>query len=169
MKRNFEPDFLGQTQEERDKIAFEMQKSPFKSWIQMNDNQVNNLIYLTDKSPLAMKILLFLAKHSDNYNAVMVSQSTLGEIFSVSRVSINNAIKVLKEHNFLQLQRSGNGFIYFLNSNVVWKSYGTNHKFAEFNAKIIFSKEEMKGLEINKISIQKGTRVEQNIEVQQAK
>lgn len=160
MKANTKPEFLGQTQEERNKIAFELQKSPFKSYVQLNDNQMNNLIYLTDKSPLAMKVLLFLAKHSDNYNAVMVSQSTLGEIFNVSRTSINNSIKILKEHNFLQLQKSGNGFIYFLNSNVIWKSYGTNHKFAEFNAKVIFSQEELKELRLNKISVQKGTRVD---------
>jgi len=160
LKANTKPEFLGQTQEERNKIAFELQKSPFKSYVQLNDNQMNNLIYLTDKSPLAMKVLLFLAKHSDNYNAVMVSQSTLGEIFNVSRTSINNSIKILKEHNFLQLQKSGNGFIYFLNSNVIWKSYGTNHKFAEFNAKVIFSQEELKELRLNKISVQKGTRVD---------
>lgn len=161
MKRNFSPDFLGQTQEERDKMSFELQKSPFKSWLQFNSNQMNNLIYLVDKSPMAMKILLFLAEHSDNYNAVMVSQSTLGKILKTSVRTVNGAIKILKEHQFLQVQKSGSGFIYFLNSNVVWKSYGTNHKFAEFNAKVIFSREEMQGLEINKISIQKGTRVEQ--------
>lgn len=160
MKQNLEPDYLGQSQEERDRISFELQKSPFKSWLQFNSNQMNNLIYLIDKSPMAMKVLLFLAEHSDNYNAVMVSQTTLGQILKTSTRTINSSIKILKEHNFLQVQRSGTGFIYFLNSNVIWKSYGTNHKFAEFNAKVIFSKQEMEGLEINKISIQKGTRVE---------
>lgn len=162
MKRKFTEDYLGQTQEERDRIAFEMQKSPFKEWIQLNKNEVDNLIYLAAKSSLAIQILLFLAKASDNYNAVMISQNTLGQIFNVSRQSINTTIKILKEHNFIQIQRSGVGFIYFINSNVVWKSYGTNHKFAEFNAKIIFSEEEIEGLQINKISIQKGTRIEKN-------
>ena len=160
MKSSKIPDYLGQEQNERNKIAFEMQKSPFKSWLQFNSNQMDNLIYLIDKSPMAMKILLFLAEHSDNYNAVMVSQSTLGKILKTSTRTVNSSIKILKEHHFLQVQKSGTGFIYFINSNVIWKSYGTNHKFAEFNAKVIFSKEEMKGLEVNKISIKKGTRLE---------
>lgn len=160
MKRYLKEDYLGQTQEERDKIAFEMQKSPFKEWIQLNKTELDNLIYLAAKSSLAIQLLLFLAKASDNYNAVMISQNTLGEIFGISRQSINSTIKILKEHNFIQIQKSGVGFIYFINSNVIWKSYGTNHKFAEFNAKIIFSESEIEGLQINKISIQKGTRVE---------
>ena len=36
MKKNLIEDYIGQTQEERDKIAFELQKSPFDEWVQLN-------------------------------------------------------------------------------------------------------------------------------------
>lgn len=164
MKSYDKPDYLGQTQEERDRISFEMQKSPFKKWIQFNENEINNLMYLTSLNPLAMNILYFLMKNANNYNAVIVSQKTLAEILGKSIRSIATAIKVLKEHNFIDVRKDGRGNIYMINSNVSWKSYGSNHKFAEFNAKVIFSEQEMQGIELNKTYIRTGQNLINNKE-----
>ena len=156
MKRKFTEDYLGQTQEERDKIAFEMQKSPFQSWIQLNTDNIKNLILLNSLNPLATNVLYFLMENVNNYNAVIISQKSLGLIFNKSIQSINYAIKILREHNFINIQKDGRGNIYFVNSNLIWKSYGTNHKFAEFNAKIIFSEEEISKMNFQKTILQKG-------------
>lgn len=143
------------------KVPDDMIKSPFDSWIQFNEEQIDNYLKLMRINALSAEILTFLMKHCDNYNCVIISQKTIAEIFSRSRQTINNAIKVLKEHNFIKIKKTGNGTFYFINSNFIWKSYGTNHRFAEFNAKIIFSRQEIleTGLELNKIWIKKGQNV----------
>lgn len=156
MKRKFTEDYSGQVQEERDKIAFEMQKSPFQSWIQLNTDNIKNLILLNSLNPLATNVLYFLMENANNYNAVIISQKSLGLVFNKSIQSINYAIKILREHNFINIQKDGRGNIYFVNSNLIWKSYGTNHKFAEFNAKIIFSEEEISKMNFQKTILQKG-------------
>ena len=159
MKKNFEEDYLGQTQEERDKIAFEMQKSPFKSWIQMNEEGLKHLMVLNSINPLATNILYFLMENANNYNAVIISQRTLGLIFNRTAKTINLAIKVLREHNFINIQKDGRGNMYFVNANLMWKSYGTNYKFAEFNAKIIFSKEEIEKMNFKDTLLKKGQNI----------
>lgn len=159
MKKNLIEDYNGQTQEERDKIAFELQKSPFDEWVQLNKQGLQHLMLLNTISPLATNILYFLIENSNNYNCVIVSQSTLGKIFKKSNTSINLAIKKLKEHNFINIQKDGRGNMYFVNANLVWKSYGTNHKFAEFNAKIIFSQEEIEKMNFKNTLLKKGQNI----------
>lgn len=159
MKAHTELDYLGQTQDERNKIAFELQKSPFSEWVQLNQNGLQHLMMLNTISPLATNILYFLIKNANNYNCVIVSQSTLGKVFDKSITSINLAIKKLKEHNFINIQKDGRGNMYFVNANLMWKSYGTNYKFAEFNAKIIFSQEELKKMNFKETLLKKGQNV----------
>ena len=84
MKKNLIEDYIGQTQEERDKIAFELQKSPFDEWVQLNKQGLQHLMLLNTISPLATNILYFLIENSNNYNCVIVSQSTLGKIFKAT-------------------------------------------------------------------------------------
>lgn len=159
MKRNFVPDYLGQSQDERDRLTFQMQKSPFKHYTQFNDDGLKSLMILNTISPLATNILYFMIENANNYNCVIISQKTLGKIFGKSVTSINLAVKILKEHNFINIKKDGRGNIYFVNANIIWKSYGTNHKFAEFNAKVIFSEEELNSLNLEKTLIKKGTNV----------
>lgn len=159
MKRDFEENYFGQSQEERDRIAFEMQKSPFKSWIQMNESGLRHLMLLNSINPLATNILYFLIENANNYNAVIVSQKSLGLIFKRTTKTINLAIKVLKEHNFINIKKDGRGNMYFINSNLVWKSYGSNYKFAEFNAKIIFSQEEVEKMSFKETLLKKGQNI----------
>ena len=76
-----------------------------------------------------------------------------------ARKIINLAIKKLKEHNFINIQKDGRGNMYFVNANLVWKSYGTNHKFAEFNVKIIFSQEEIQKMNFKNTLLKKGQNI----------
>lgn len=150
---------MGQSQDERDRIAFQMQKSPFTNYTQLNDETFKDLIYLNTINPLATNILYFMIENANNYNAVIVSQKTLGQIFGKSHQTISNAVRVLKEHKFINIKKDGRGNIYFVNASLIWKSYGSNHKFAEFNAKIIFSEEEVENLNLEKTLLRKGTNI----------
>ena len=64
------------------------------------------------------------------------------EVFGYSRAAISEAIKLLKEHKFIEVKKTGTSNIYMINKQLYWNSWGTNYAYAEFGAKIIISASE---------------------------
>ena len=116
--------------------------SPFKSFVQMNKKTYEMEDKLMQENPLAYRIWRFLANNMDDYNAVIVSQETLTELFEVSKTTIWRAIKVLKDGNYIKTYRTGGSNIYALNDNMVWNSWGDNKRYSKFNANVIISESE---------------------------
>lgn len=117
-------------------------KSPFKSFVQMNKKTYALEDRLMQKNPLAYRIWRFLANNMDGYNAVIVSQETLTELFEVSRTTIWRAIKILEDDNYIRTYKSGTSNVYALNDDMVWNSWGTNKKYSKFSANVIISESE---------------------------
>lgn len=145
--------------EKREQEQLKREKSsPFKSFIQMNKKTYELEDKLMQKNPLAYRIWRFLANNMDSYNAVIVSYSTMQEIFEVSRMTLYRAIKLLDEDDYIRIYKSGTSNVYALNDNMVWNSWGTNKKYSKFNANVIISedeqteeiKKELKDLKIEK-------------------
>ncbi len=96
--------------------------------------------------------------YEELFNAVIVSQEVLTEMFEVSRSTIYRAIKILDEGNYIKIYKSGTSNVYALNDDMVWNSWGTNKKYSKFNANVIISedeqteeiKKELKDLKIEK-------------------
>lgn len=141
------------TFEEREKQIQEEQKleqeqlkreknSPFNSFIQVNKKTYQLEDKLMKESPLAYRIWRFLANNMDSYNAVIISQEVLTEIFEVSRSTIYRAVKILDEGNYIKIYKSGTSNVYALNDDMVWNSWGTNKKYSKFNANVIISENE---------------------------
>ena len=124
--------FIEVKQEEKHEQEVEDKKknSPFANWLQVNntDDLYKAEDWLIKKSPIAYRVLRFLAKQMDNYNAIICSFSS--------------AVKLLKEHNYIDVKKSGTTNVYLINKQLYWKSWGKNHRFAEFGAKIIISEAE---------------------------
>lgn len=116
--------------------------SPYKSFVQLNKDTYNLEDKLMQENPLAYRIWRFLANNMDNYNAVIVSQETLTEIFDVSKTTIWRAIKVLRDGNYIKTYRTGGSNIYALNDKMVWNSWGNNLKYSKFGANVILSESE---------------------------
>ncbi len=130
-------------QDEQERQAIEQaRKSPFKSFIQLNKEFYKQEDWLMGKSPLAYRIFRFLIEHMDDFNAVMCSYKVMQEQFDVSAESVRRAIKILKDNKFLDIYKSGSSNVYSLNKNIVWNSWGTNHKYAKFGANIILAESE---------------------------
>ena len=116
--------------------------SPFNSFIQVNKKTYQLEDKLMKESPLAYRIWRFLANNMDSYNAVIVSQEVLTEIFEVSKTTIWRALKLLREDNYIKVYRTGGSNIYALNDDMVWNSWGTNKKYSKFSANVIISENE---------------------------
>lgn len=139
--------------EQREKDLKEMDKreeetrkreknSPFRSFVQVNKDTYKLEDQLMKENPLAYRIWRFLANNMDRYNAVIISQETLTELFEVSRTTIWRAIKVLDEGEYIKIYKSGTSNVYALNDNMVWNSWGSNKKYSKFSANVIISEEE---------------------------
>ena len=120
------------------------QSSPFKEFVQLNiegkhDEILRNLIR---KYPPAMEMFIFLMKHMDKRNALVCSYRVLMEALDYSESTIKRAIRVLKEEKFVQIKKSGTTNVFLLNADLLWKSWGKNHQYAEFEAKLLIAKSE---------------------------
>lgn len=129
--------------EKREQEQLKREKnSPFNSFIQMNRDTYKLEDKLMGKNPLAYRIWRFLANNMDNYNAVIVSYSTMQEIFEVSRMTLYRAIKLLDEDDYIRIYKSGTSNVYALNDSMVWNSWGNNKKYSKFSANVIISENE---------------------------
>ena len=122
----------------------ESKKSPFRKWVQMNndENSYEAEDWLVAKSPTAYRILRFLVSSMDNYNAVICSYKVMQEKLKVSKPTVERAIRLLKEHRFIQVVRTGGANVYLVNKHLYWNSWGTNYAYAEFDARVIISASE---------------------------
>lgn len=122
----------------------EKTNSPFSNFLQINnsDEAFEREHWLITNNATAYKLWRFLAKHMDNYNAVMVSYQVLTEVFEVSRTTIYRAIKFLEDNKYIKITKSGTSNVYALDDSLVWKSWGKNKKYSKFSANIIVSETE---------------------------
>ena len=64
------------------------------------------------------------------------------EKFGYSRAALSEAIKLLKEHRYIDVKKSGTSNVYLINKYLYWNSWGTNYAYAEFGANVIISASE---------------------------
>jgi DNA-binding transcriptional ArsR family regulator len=132
-----------QNQKEEESLKKE-KKSPFKNFYQFNREHTKDMIILASKYPKAHAIMLFLLDQMDNYNAVVCSYQVIQEALGLSQATVARSIKALKETNFITIYKSGTANVYAVNRNLAWSSWGTNYRYAKFDAKIIISEAEQK-------------------------
>lgn len=133
---------IEQDKKQEEDILERERNSPFKSFIQMNKKTYELEDKLMRENPLAYRIWRFLANNMDSYNAVIVSQEVMTEIFEVSKTTIWRALKLLKDGGYIKTYRTGGSNVYTINDNMVWNSWGTNKKYSKFSANVIISESE---------------------------
>ena len=123
---------------------YESRKSPYTKWTQQNNDEEAQeaRFWLMKKSPIAYCVMDFLASNMDRFNAVICSYKVMQEKFGYSRAALSEAIKLLREHNYIDVKKTGTSNIYMLNKKLYWNSWGTNYAYAEFGANIIISASE---------------------------
>ena len=123
-------------------LAEESKKSPYRQFLQVNQDNYKAEAWLMRKSPIAYQILRFITQNMDNYNALVCSYKVIEESLEISHSTVARAIKLLQEHKYLHIAKSGTTNIYMVNKQLYWHSYGKNYSRATFGAKIIISSEE---------------------------
>jgi len=113
--------------------------SPFSRWTQFNNEHTKELIWLAVKYPKAHAILYFLVDQMDGYNAVMCSYKVIEEVLNIGHATVARSLKVLSEHGFIAILKSGTSNVYAINDKVYWKSWGNNRKYSKFPANVVLA------------------------------
>jgi len=113
------------------------------NFVQLNRAYMKQVRELARKSPVAMEILFYLIEHMGRTtNAVVCSYKTLCEVTNLSRTSVANAIKHLKNDNWIDAVKIGNATAYCINERVFWQATRGQRRYAIFSATIIASESE---------------------------
>lgn len=114
-----------------------------RDFVQVSRSEMRKISELSAKSggQVALNVLMILAQSMNKQNAVMISYSVLQNLTKKTRPTINRAIKLLKDDNWIQVLKIGNANIYVLNSSVFWTDIA-GKKTASFSAQIITTLEE---------------------------
>lgn len=89
------------------------------------------------ESPMAARVLITLVRNMGRKtNAVYTTQKTLAKLHGCSRVTISKAIALLKQRNFIRVERLEGGFAYCVNADAFWQAEGNKKSEAYFNMRI---------------------------------
>jgi hypothetical protein len=109
------------------------------NFVQLYVDNLDLIISMTSENPASVKVFIWLLKHMDKRNALVISQQALAEATGMSRTTIFRATQYLKEKKAIQIFKSGSTNIYAVNAQVAWKSTADNKKYAWFDAKVYIS------------------------------
>lgn len=92
---------------------------------------------LIKEYPMALNIFTWLIEIADKKNSVVASYEAIASALNISRQSVYNAVKHLRENNYITVLKTGNMNIYVLNDRIVWKDTADKKdKYSKFSAEI---------------------------------
>lgn len=144
------------TLEKFEKITKEEQKeekkSAFKSFRQVNEAYDYVIDHLAQQQGgSCFRVFNLLCHHMGVDNKVITTNRDIANLLNCSTRTVDRAIKYLCEHQFIMKNKGGTTNIYVINANLVFKSWGKNHKYAEFANDILLSDIENK--KVNELQI----------------
>ncbi len=114
-----------------------------RTWVQFERSALEALDGLTKKNPVAARVIHRLVAMMGHQNAVVISQDTLAGLLGVHRTTINRAIQVLVDDNWIKVVRFGarnTVNAYVVNSSVAWgESRDQIGRLAVFTATVVAS------------------------------
>lgn len=118
----------------------ELTQKPFGDYFQVSKENAIFIEKLASANPHALKILLFILRKMDRYNALVCSYKVFEEYFNISKRTVTRAISHLKKHGFIYVKKSGSSNVYYIvNSQLAWSSWTNNLKYCEFPANVILT------------------------------
>ena len=111
-------------------------------FVQVSRADLRAIADLGAKSSLALDLLMILAQTMDKQNAVMISFKAMQEILGKSRPTLDRAVRLLKDDNWIQVVKVGTANAYILNTAVFWTDRGDRRSMTSFNARVATTLEE---------------------------
>lgn len=123
-----------------EKIAQRIPKN--MDFIQVSRAELRAIAELGAKSSLALDLLMVLAQSMNKQNAVMFSFKAMEQVLGKSRPTLDRAVRLLREDQWIQVIKVGSSNAYVLNSAVFWTDRGDKRHYASFGAQIVTTLDE---------------------------
>lgn len=118
-------------------------------FVQISDHSLPLFRELMKESPASVAVLFFFIEQMSKLtNSIICSYATLEEILGYSRPTIAQAIKTLKQKNWIDTIKIGNATAYCVNEKVAWRLANNQRHYAIFSSTVIATSSENK--EFNK-------------------
>lgn len=111
-------------------------------FVQVSRAELRAIAKLGSKSSLALDLLMIFAQSMNKQNAVMMSFKAMELTLGKSRPTLDRAIRLLKQDNWVQVVKVGTANAYVLNQAVFWTDRGDKRKISNFSAQVITTLEE---------------------------
>lgn len=144
-KRGANRDKIGGIKDGAIMKAMPVVQPPRGTWVQTERAAHEAWATLIDQSPQAAKIMHILTARIEDHNAVVVSQDTLAKLAKASRRTVQRALTVLRDGNWIDIRQIGpNGTVnaYVINDRVAWADRRDNLRLSIFSATVIADAEE---------------------------
>jgi adenine-specific DNA methylase len=131
------------------------------NFVQVYVDKIDFITNLIIDNPRATAVFMFLIKHMDKRNAIIISQQAISEAMGISRKTVYSSIKYLIDKKALTIYKSGTSNIYAVNSQIAWKATANGKRYALFDARVYISKSEQDPIfssEVVSIVRKKGTK-----------
>lgn len=112
------------------------------NFIQFYSKNILLIAEMNKSNSTAVNILLWIIRHMDRKNALVVSQQAISEAMSLHRVTVAKAVKFLQEKKAIAVFKSGNTNIYAVNRHIAWKSQADKKQYALFEANVYIAESE---------------------------
>lgn len=120
----------------------ENKTAPKGSWVQTERKAHEAWAALIGKAPKAAQLMHVLTSRIGDNNAVVVSQKTLSELMNCSRRTVQRAVEVLAEDNWIEIRQIGeNGTVnaHVINDRVAWTGARDGIRYSLFSATVVVS------------------------------
>ena len=102
-------------------------KKSDKDFVKLYRRSFPELGELAKENGTALCILLFLIRHMDRNNAIIIKQDIIAEYVKLSRQTVSKQLKYLDANGWIQIIKHGREIIYIVNDYMAWTSYGHQH------------------------------------------
>lgn len=118
---------------------------PTGHWVQTERAAHEAWAELIQKAPKAAQLMHLLTARVGEHNAVVVSQQTLAELMKCSRRTVQRAVDVLANDNWIEVRQigpSGTVNAHIINDRVAWNGKREGMRHSLFSATVIVSSAE---------------------------
>lgn len=122
--------------------AKKLRNSPYARFAQYNLNGTADMIWLIGKSPKAAQLFLFIVDQMDKTNAIVCSHNIFASSLDMSVSTIRRNLKLLEQHGYIAIMKTGGANVYHVNSKLYWKNHGNKVWQSKLNANVLLSLDE---------------------------
>jgi len=118
---------------------------PTGTWVQVERAAMERWAKLAISQPRASSLLHVLTSQMGRHNALIASQSNLARLAGCSVRTLQYALKVLKENNWIEVRQigpTGTACAYVVNDRVAWTGARDGIRYSMFSATVLVSDDE---------------------------